>query len=103
MATENAVSALGKVLEGHSASLAPPDAAQAWGAWAGSLPLVEDKVEARAVHAQLVRLIEASDDRSAFLGSRVLGRTLAVPPWHRTAHPLAWRAAVLCMHAAWYP
>ena len=59
MATENAVSALGKVLEGHSGALAPPDAARAWGVWAASLPLVEDKVEARAVHAQLVHLLEA--------------------------------------------
>jgi hypothetical protein len=65
MATENAVAALGKLLEAHAGALAAGAAAQAWGIWLGALPLTEDRVEAKVVHAQLVRLLEASDPRCA--------------------------------------
>ena len=98
MATENAVSALGKVLEGHSGALAPPDAARAWGVWAASLPLVEDKVEARAVHAQLVRLLEASDARCLLWRWRPL--TLIILPLAQSARgaPRAHTAHARCLH-----
>lgn len=67
MATENAVAALGKVLEFHGAVIEGSAAAQSWDLWINSLPLVEDKVEAKHVHAQLVRHIQASDARCALL------------------------------------
>lgn len=66
MATENAVAALGKVLEFHGSVIEGSAAAQSWDVWISSLPLVEDKVEARHVHAQLVRHIQASDARCTF-------------------------------------
>jgi len=54
------VAALGRVLERHGDAV---DGAAIGSAWLAALPLVEDKVEARATHAQLVRLVEASDAR----------------------------------------
>ncbi len=63
MATENAIAALGRVLENHGTALEESAAAQSWNVWVNSLPLVEDKIEARYVHAQLVRHVEASDQR----------------------------------------
>ena len=60
-ATENAVSALGKILEfqpdivEQSKSLADT--------WIQSLPILEDSVEAVKVHAQLVKFIEKQDPR----------------------------------------
>ena len=62
LATENAVAALGRVLE-HQRDWV--DGAAVGGAWLAALPLVADRVEARAAHAQLVRLVEASDVRCA--------------------------------------
>lgn len=70
MATENAVAALGKVLEFHGSMIEGSAAAQSWDVWINSLPLLEDKVEARHVHAQLVRHIQASDARCALLPIR---------------------------------
>lgn len=65
MATENAIAALGRVLEHHGGAIEESAAAQSWNVWVSSLPVVEDKVEARYVHAQLVRHVEASDPRWA--------------------------------------
>ena len=62
-ATENAIAALGRVLENHGAAIEESAAAQSWNVWVSSLPLAEDKIEARYVHAQLVRHVEASDPR----------------------------------------
>ncbi len=62
LATENAVAALGRVLEYQRDWV---DGAAVGGAWLAALPLVVDRVEARAAHAQLVRLVEASDVRCA--------------------------------------
>lgn len=54
------MSALGKVLEGHGDLVDGP----AVGAvWVNALPLTADTVEAKVVHSQLVRMIEASDAR----------------------------------------
>jgi hypothetical protein len=77
MATENAVAALGKVLEFHGGVIEASAAAQSWDVWINSLPLVEDKVEARHVHAQLVRHIQASDARCA-----IFHHPLVTTRWH---------------------
>jgi hypothetical protein len=58
-ATENAVSALGKILELHP-DCVDPAAAQLYVA---ALPVTEDEVEAKVVHAQLLRFLQASDPR----------------------------------------
>ena len=58
-ATENAVSALGKVLENHPECIDPAAGAL----YVQSLPIEDDKVEAKVVHAQLLRLLRASDPR----------------------------------------
>ena len=67
MATENAIAALGKVLQYQQHVV---DAAQGMllgDAWLQALPMVEDAVEAQNVHRQLVTFIEASDPRSILL------------------------------------
>ena len=56
------MAALGRVLDRHGDAV---DGATVASAWLSALPLVEDRVEARATHAQLVRLVEASDARCA--------------------------------------
>ena len=70
LATENAVAALGRVLDRHGDAV---DGAMVASAWLSALPLVEDRVEARATHAQLVRLVEASDARCALPAPVKLG------------------------------
>uniref|UniRef100_A0A7R9V0M6 TOG domain-containing protein n=1 Tax=Chlamydomonas euryale TaxID=1486919 RepID=A0A7R9V0M6_9CHLO len=60
MATDNAVSTLGKILEFHSDAV---DAAAVAAAWLGALPLTADHVEAQSQHELLVRLLEARDPR----------------------------------------
>lgn len=60
MATDNAVSALGKILEFHGEAV---DAAAVAGAWLGALPLTADAVEGVVQHELLVRLLEAQDPR----------------------------------------
>jgi hypothetical protein len=58
-ATENAISALGKLCESQRSAI--PGAEQVVPQWLSCLPLREDTVEARVVHAQLVRMLEAGD------------------------------------------
>jgi len=58
-ATENAISALGKLLEFQNGAV--EDKAGAYAVWLEQLPLREDVVEAREAHAQLVRMLEAGD------------------------------------------
>ena len=58
-ATENAISALGKLCEFQRNAIPTPEAVVPQ--WLGCLPLTEDKVEARLVHDQLVRLLEKGD------------------------------------------
>jgi hypothetical protein len=58
MATDNAVSTLGKILEHHADVV---DGASVSAAWLGALPLTADHVEAQGQHALLVRLLEARD------------------------------------------
>lgn len=74
-ATDNAVSALGKVIEFHGASLPDPKAAAA--VYLGYLPVRGDEVEAKVVHGQLLRFVQGSTplilgDNNANLG-RVVG------------------------------
>lgn len=59
MAYENAVSALGKVLEFHPECVEPHMGSH----YVAALPVKADTVEAKVVHAQLVRFIQASDRR----------------------------------------
>lgn len=71
MATENAVSALGKVLEFQASVTDAAQSKQLAETWLHSLPVVEDTVEAATVHKQLVKFIEASDPRQG-LPKRIL-------------------------------
>ncbi|KAK9821719.1 hypothetical protein WJX81_003315 [Elliptochloris bilobata] len=75
LATENAVAALGRVLERHGDAV---DGAAVGSAWLAALPLVEDRVEARVTHAQLVRLVEASDARVLGQNNRNLAQIVIV-------------------------
>jgi hypothetical protein len=58
-ATENAVSALGKVLEFLPDCIDPGMGAL----YVQNLPIEEDEIEAKVVHGQLLRLLRASDPR----------------------------------------
>jgi hypothetical protein len=69
-ATENAVSALGKVLEFQPDCVDPGAAAL----YVAALPIVEDEVEAKEVHAQLLRFLRASDARILGEGNAHLPR-----------------------------
>lgn len=63
-ATENAISALGKVLQ-HVPACIPDSQGQALGtAWVQGLPLKADEAEALSAHAQLVAFLERQDARS---------------------------------------
>jgi hypothetical protein len=57
MATDNAVSALGRLMEHHSEALGENALAVA-DAWVAALPLKVDTMEASAMHELLVRLLE---------------------------------------------
>ncbi|KAH7296218.1 hypothetical protein KP509_26G014000 [Ceratopteris richardii] len=58
MATDNAVSALGKICEFQRESI---DATQVVPAWLSCLPIRNDLVEAKIVHDQLCSMVERSD------------------------------------------
>ncbi|CAD7695704.1 unnamed protein product [Ostreobium quekettii] len=60
MATDNVVSTLGKVLQSHPDSM---DGRMIAELWLHSLPIVNDTVEAKSVHAQLVAMVESGDTR----------------------------------------
>lgn len=60
MATDNVVSTLGKVLQSHPESA---DGRMIAELWLHSLPIVNDMVEAKVVHAQLVTMVESGDVR----------------------------------------
>lgn len=59
-ATENAASALGKLLEHRPQDASDPALG---GLYVSSLPVTEDREEAKSVHAQLVRFLQHSDPR----------------------------------------
>lgn len=75
MATDNAVSALGRILEFHADAV---DAAAVTGAWLNALPLTGDAVEAVSQHALLVRLLEARDARLLGANNAHLPKIVAV-------------------------
>ncbi|XP_057843683.1 uncharacterized protein LOC131053092 isoform X2 [Cryptomeria japonica] len=58
MATDNAVSALGKICQFHRDSI---DAVQVIPAWLSCLPIKGDLIEAKIVHEQLCSMVERSD------------------------------------------
>ena len=64
-ATENAVSALGNLCEHQTQSI---DAKSIFPSFLACLPLTEDAIEARAVHAQLARLLQNDTYKSYLLG-----------------------------------
>lgn len=66
MATDNVVSALGRVLEHQAAAVGALDPAlgsQLGSGWLSFLPIRHDKDEAKQVHEQLCRFVEAQDPR----------------------------------------
>ena len=69
-ATDNAVSVLGKILEKFPNQGA--NAASLWPVWLNYLPLKDDEIEAKIVHAQLVRLVKARNPN--LMASNVLPR-----------------------------
>ena len=75
-ATENAVSALGKLCESQRGAI--PGAQDVVPRWLGCLPLREDTVEARVVHAQLVRMLEAGDPHLLGANNEHLGQVVKV-------------------------
>ena len=83
-ARDNAVSALGKVLEcggpggpGAAAALSPTALDAVAAAFVGGLPLRADLVEARTSHARLVRCVDASDARILGAGNARLPAVVA--------------------------
>jgi hypothetical protein len=75
-ATENAISSLGKICEFQRACIPGPESVVPQ--WLSMLPLTEDKVEARAVHTQLVRMLEANDPHLLGPNSEHLGSVVKV-------------------------
>jgi len=75
-ATENAVSALGKLCEFQRNAI--PGAEQVVPQWLSCLPLTEDCVEARVVHAQLVRMLEGGDPHLMGQNNEHLGKVVKV-------------------------
>lgn len=75
-ATENAISALGKLCEFQRNAIPTPEAVVPQ--WLGCLPLTEDKVEARLVHEQLVRLLERGDPHLLGANQEHLGKVVQV-------------------------
>lgn len=74
-ATENAVSALGKIFHKFPEAVDVPVIEQVWLA---ALPLVEDPSEAKEMHAQLVNMVEAGDMRALGEGNKNLAKIVQV-------------------------
>lgn len=70
-ATDNAISALGKILENFSSQC---DSSKLWAVWLQYLPLRGDDIEAKVVHAQLVRLVR--NKNAQLLAPATLSRVL---------------------------
>ncbi|KAH7372426.1 hypothetical protein KP509_17G003600 [Ceratopteris richardii] len=75
MATDNAVSALGKICEFHRDVI---DATQVMPAWLSCLPIRADLVEAKIVHEQLCSLMERSDPILLGSNGQYLPKIIAV-------------------------
>ena len=65
--TENAVSALGNVLQAFGSQIASAKGETAvnglWSLWVNNQPLVEDEMEAKEVHGRLLRMVMDKDPR----------------------------------------
>lgn len=83
-ATENAVSALGKLCESQRSAI--PGAERVVPQWLSCLPLTEDTVEARVVHEQLVRMLTAGDPHLLGANNEHLAKVVKV---FATAMPTA--------------
>ncbi|EFJ15568.1 hypothetical protein SELMODRAFT_155690 [Selaginella moellendorffii] len=75
MATDNAVSALGKICQFQRDSI---DATQVVPAWLGCLPLKGDLVEAKIVHEQLCSMVESSDPQLLGPNNQFLPKIVSV-------------------------
>lgn len=75
-ATDNAISALGKICQHQSQ--ASFDSAQVLSVWLRHLPIREDKAEAKVVHAHLCQLIKSSDPRVLGPGNQNLPHIVGV-------------------------
>ncbi|KAG0582851.1 hypothetical protein M758_3G093200 [Ceratodon purpureus] len=75
MATDNAVSALGKICEHQRDSI---DGANVVPAWLGCLPLKGDLVEAKIVHEQLCSMVERSDPLLLGPNNQYLSKIISV-------------------------
>ncbi|CAM6081611.1 unnamed protein product [Calypogeia fissa] len=75
MATDNAVSALGKICEFQRDSI---DAAQVVPAWLSCLPLKNDMVEAKIVHEQLCVMVERADPQLLGPNNQYLPKIVSV-------------------------
>jgi len=73
-ATDNAVSSLGKIAQSHSLS----NAAEAWDAWLGYLPLKADVAESVLVTKQLCALIRANNAHILGVNNANLPRIIAI-------------------------
>jgi hypothetical protein len=75
MATDNAVSALGKICEHQRDSI---DGSQVVPAWLGCLPLKGDLVEAKIVHEQLCSMVERQDAQLLGPNHQYLSKIISV-------------------------
>lgn len=75
MATDNAISALGSLLQHHSDVL---DGEAVAAAWVGALPIKGDAVEAVRAHAQLVAMLESQDVRVLGAGGKHIPHLVGV-------------------------
>ncbi|KAI5084377.1 hypothetical protein GOP47_0000546 [Adiantum capillus-veneris] len=75
MATDNAVSALGKICEFQRDGI---DAAQVVPAWLSCLPIRNDLVEAKIVHEQLCSMVERSDPQLLGANNQNLPKVISV-------------------------
>eukprot|EP00798_Chlamydomonas_sp_ICE-L_P025737 gene25737-11397_t len=71
MATDNAVSTLGKIMEFHADVV---DVNQVASLWLSKLPLTADRVEAVSQHEVLVKLLEAQDARILGQGNQNMSK-----------------------------
>lgn len=75
MATDNAVSALGKICQFHQDSI---DTSQVIPAWLSFLPIKGDLVEAKVVHEQLCSMVERSDTELLGPSNQFLPKIVAI-------------------------
>ncbi|KIY96398.1 hypothetical protein MNEG_11566 [Monoraphidium neglectum] len=75
MATDNAISALGALLQHHSDVL---DGGAVAAAWVAALPIKGDAVEGVRAHAQLVAMMEAQDVRVLGAGGKHIPHLIGV-------------------------